>query len=104
MPPGPEGAFVDNRDADRRVPGDPGDPGRGTDVGLGSSQRSPGFRQTAMLGSVAAERAGAIPGRLRRRLSGASAPYPAGTLSDEVDQGERAHCRRSVCATRRTAI
>ena len=78
-----------------QVPGDLGDLGRGTDASLGSSQRSPDFRQTAMLGSVAVEPAGVIPGRLQRRLPGASAPCPADTLSDEVDQGERAHCRRS---------
>jgi len=88
MPPGLEGAFVDGRDADRPGARRPWRSGPGTDVSLGSSQRSPDFRQTAMLGSVAVEPAGVVPGRLRGRLPGASAPCPAGTLSDEVDQGE----------------
>ena len=36
------------------------------------------------------------PGRRRTWLPGASAPYPGITLSDESEQGERAHSRRSV--------
>jgi len=61
MPPGLEDAFVDSRDADRPGTWRPRRSGPRTDVSLGSSQRSPDFRQTTMLGSVAVEPAGVIP-------------------------------------------